>query len=330
MKLRKNVIIMLYFIVNAVISYSSVDFSENDIDMLIGLDYSGYKILEDSSVLNNSTLITLEPFNKTLKVNLLEYLSKGSMGRDIYAADLSVAGKSYKDCVIKSDDISRSGELLNEYYIMSSIGNSDILPKPIAVFKSRNKVYYAMEKAGNDLNKLISRHELSKKEFKSIALQLINAVDHIHKKGIIHNDLKPSNIGISQDSNGVYSVKLLDFGLSGFQGSEISTIPQTIFVAPELLKLPKYSSISDTYSVAQILFYMITGEYFIPFILDDYTFNYINLFNLNDEYFFSYHSYLESKKHEKLLKAVVKSCHYDPEKRKPLKALKKAIKMMKI
>lgn len=49
---------------------------------------------------------------------------------------------------------------------------------------------------------------LNKETFKSLARQLMTAVDHIHKNGLCHRDIKPDNLVISDDLS---IMKLIDF-----------------------------------------------------------------------------------------------------------------------
>lgn len=93
----------------------------------------------------------------------------------------------------------------------------------------------------------------SKKELKRIFSELLSAVEYLHKRGIIHNDLKPDNILISRTDN---SLKLIDFGLAD---SDMEYALQRLgctkeYASPELLN--RHNMIdarSDIYSIGIIL-----------------------------------------------------------------------------
>ena len=59
-------------------------------------------------------------------------------------------------------------------------------------------------------NYIVSKKKLSEEEGASIYLQIISAIEYIHKLGIVHRDLKPENILLDDNKN----IKIIDFGLS--------------------------------------------------------------------------------------------------------------------
>jgi len=67
---------------------------------------------------------------------------------------------------------------------------------------------------GGTLEAMVKEKPLDLDVFKSISLQLCNAVEYLHRNGIIHRDIKPANILFASDSDGSKQLKLCDFGLS--------------------------------------------------------------------------------------------------------------------
>ena len=96
-----------------------------------------------------------------------------------------------------------------------------------------------------------------------VLFELLDAVEYLHKKGILHNDIKPGNILVTRVSN---DVKVLDFGLSETDGSpstrRLGGTPG--FTAPEVLG-GDLSSVStaaaDIYSLGQIIRLLCPGRY---------------------------------------------------------------------
>ena len=83
-------------------------------------------------------------------------------------------------------------------------------------------------------------------------MQLFEAVAYIHKKGIIHNDLKPENIIVTRSDN---NVKIIDFGLSDDDAHYIlKTLGCTPkYASPELLRRETIDVRSDIYSLGLIM-----------------------------------------------------------------------------
>jgi serine/threonine protein kinase len=90
---------------------------------------------------------------------------------------------------------------------------------------------------GEPLDKRIERGTLPLDEALRIAIQIADALDQAHRKGVVHRDLKPANVMLTATG-----AKLLDFGLakaielqSGT--AALSSLPTRTGVAPEFVGL---------------------------------------------------------------------------------------------
>lgn len=94
--------------------------------------------------------------------------------------------------------------------------------------------------------------------FKRIARQIISAVMQIHEMGIIHKDLKPSNIVLGDDEK----VYIIDLGTAELQTDAENPVKlgSRGFSAPELYQNGVTSVKTDIYSVGAIFYYMLVGR----------------------------------------------------------------------
>ena len=93
------------------------------------------------------------------------------------------------------------------------------------------------------------------------------ALDHAHKKGIIHRDIKPQNIMLLK--NGI--IKVMDFGIAKLPNAETVTLTDkaigtVYYISPEQVEGGQIDSRSDLYSLGVMLYEMATGQ--LPFTAD--------------------------------------------------------------
>lgn len=85
-----------------------------------------------------------------------------------------------------------------------------------------------------------------------VLMQLFEAVAYIHRKGVVHNDLKPENIMVTRSDN---NVKIIDFGLSDDDAhyllKTLGCTPE--YASPELLRRGTLDARSDIYSLGLIM-----------------------------------------------------------------------------
>jgi serine/threonine protein kinase len=127
------------------------------------------------------------------------------------------------------------------------------------------EVYMVMEWVeGRLLRKLIAEtRRLPIERARTITIAICDALDYIHRNGVVHRDLKPENIMIDAEDR----IKLIDFGIAGKAGSrrltfgKLSQIAGTPdYISPEQVKGKRGDGRSDIYSLGVILYEMLTGE----------------------------------------------------------------------
>ena len=92
---------------------------------------------------------------------------------------------------------------------------------------------------------------------------MADALAVAHALGVVHRDVKPSNIMIGRDG----AVKLLDFGLARGVGIDVTTLTRTgtivgtpSYMSPEQFDTHGVDERSDIYSLGVVLFEMLTGK----------------------------------------------------------------------
>ncbi|HKY22316.1 MAG TPA: serine/threonine-protein kinase [Vicinamibacterales bacterium] len=143
------------------------------------------------------------------------------------------------------------------------------------IAEHEGRAFIAMERLdGRTLKAHMARKELETAEILGIALQIAQALEAAHAKGIVHRDIKPGNIFVDEGGR----VKVLDFGLarrlpnpaehSVATPTDGSTIPgrpvgTASYMAPErILQLP-LDPRCDLFSLGVVIYEMATGR--LPF-----------------------------------------------------------------
>jgi serine/threonine-protein kinase len=119
---------------------------------------------------------------------------------------------------------------------------------------------------GVTLAKVIGeKGRLDLKTFKSVFRQLCDVLGAAHKRGVIHRDLKPEHVMLSEQAESNPSVKLLDFGCSkDLERQQKLTVPGLVignaeFMSPEQCSAGNIDARSDVYSLACMMYYALIG-----------------------------------------------------------------------
>ena len=153
---------------------------------------------------------------------------------------------------------------LNEAKIISRTDHPNIV-KLYDYGEWENGLYIAMEFIrGTPLRKILMQQPFSLRRALDIILQTAYALCHLHTHGVIHGDLKPENIIITDKGN----VKVIDFGIARCLSDHkvnlddmTKLIGTPIYMSPEQRDTPQYISFqSDIYSLGILAYELVIGK----------------------------------------------------------------------
>lgn len=171
---------------------------------------------------------------------LQKILGEGSFGV-VFGAEKSRKSYAIKIVSKPADQLSREN-LKDEIRIMSKLRECPQVVELIERFTCREYVYIVMTQFERSLDDIVKIYApMSCEAIRFVTSQLFKGLDCIHQKRIIHCDLKPANILMTER----LEVKIGDFGLStDLKGKGKETVAKgTIgYCAPEIRQLFKHSS----------------------------------------------------------------------------------------
>jgi len=125
-------------------------------------------------------------------------------------------------------------------------------------------LYLVMEYVpGEDLAALLAGGELTPSELLEVLAQVCEGLAQAHKHGIIHRDIKPTNVMVQREE-GALLAKVMDFGVAKFSEGDATQTGQVVgtlaYMAPEYLRTGRAQAASDLFSVGVILHEGLSGE----------------------------------------------------------------------
>lgn len=181
--------------------------------------------------------------------------------------DKTVAIKILKDEFLGNEEFMR--RFKNESKAIAVLSHPNIVKVYDVSFGDRIQ-YIVMEYIdGITLKEYIGQQKVIPwKEAVHFTVQILQALQHAHEKGIVHRDIKPQNIMLLQDG----TIKVTDFGIARFSNNETrtmtsKTIGSVHYIAPEQARGGSTDGKADIYSVGVMLYEMLTGQ--LPFEADN-------------------------------------------------------------
>ena len=205
--------------------------------------------------------------------DLVRRIDIGGMGEVYLARQRSAFGREVAIKIIRSDlvhDLTARARFLREAEVSAHLKHEHILPL-FEFGEDQGRLFLVTPYIeGGTLARRIQSGPMTLAEVHQLFVPLVQAVAYIHRRGVIHRDLKPTNILLDKQDGQIY-VRLIDFGIATLQGrqaspplttagSEMGTIA---YMAPERLSGIAAPS-NDIYSLGIILYEMLTGHIPMP------------------------------------------------------------------
>ncbi len=198
---------------------------------------------------------------------ILEKLGKGSMGTVYKAKQLSM--NRLVAVKILKPRLAANAEFLERFQREAHLAakfSSNHVVQAIDVGSAGNVHYFVMEYVeGTTLKQeLVSGKVFEEKEALGIVLQIAQALNHAHRRQLIHRDVKPANIILTPDG----IAKLADLGMArGTNDYAVAraekgmTIGTPYYIAPEQIRSQgDIDSRADMYALGATLYHMVTGK----------------------------------------------------------------------
>nr|XP_020645548.1 serine/threonine-protein kinase 33 isoform X1 [Pogona vitticeps]XP_020645549.1 serine/threonine-protein kinase 33 isoform X1 [Pogona vitticeps]XP_020645550.1 serine/threonine-protein kinase 33 isoform X1 [Pogona vitticeps]XP_020645551.1 serine/threonine-protein kinase 33 isoform X1 [Pogona vitticeps] len=165
--------------------------------------------------------------------------------------------------------------LEREVSILKAVNHEHIIHLE-EVFETPKRVYLVMELCEDgELKEILQRRgQFTENETRHIIQSLASAIAYLHRKDIVHRDLKLENIlvkssDIDEENEMKLNIKVTDFGLAvqkmgGSESMFQSTCGTPIYMAPEVISAHDYSQQCDVWSIGVIMYMLLCGD--PPFI----------------------------------------------------------------
>lgn len=193
-------------------------------------------------------------FDKRYKI--MNILGKGGMG-SVYLAKTN--DRLEQKRAIKEIDCKMTvgQDVLHEAFILKELEH-DGIPRIIEIKEYKEKIYIVQEYIeGKSLQEIIGeKKQIEDKVIFEWLKKLVEILNYIHNKKIIHRDIKPHNIMLTKEGK----IKLIDFGIATNNTILVENGYTPIYAAPEQINKGYTDKRSDIYSLGVTLCYLLIGE----------------------------------------------------------------------
>lgn len=208
----------------------------------------------------------LQPRESIGDYEVMHLLGTGGMG-EVYKVRNVISGRTeaMKIALSPGPDNELSERFLREIKVHSSLDHPNIAAVRTAQ-RAADRMFMILEYVdGETLEQLLRRGPLPIRTVVDWAIQVLDALDYAHRRGVVHRDIKPANIMVTGEG----CVKLMDFGVAREPLAQDITrsgraVGSLAYMSPEQIAgYPALDTRSDLYQVGLCLYECLTGT--LPF-----------------------------------------------------------------
>ncbi|XP_036389896.1 serine/threonine-protein kinase 17A-like [Megalops cyprinoides] len=179
-------------------------------------------------------------------------------------------------------------DIIHEIAVLESAKSNPFVVSLHEVYEDTSEIILVLECAagGEIFNQCVADNDeaFTEQDVIRLARQILMGVACLHRKNVVHLDLKPQNILLTS-SRPLGDIRIVDFGLSRCMDNmkevrEIVGTPE--YVAPEILNFEPISTATDMWSIGVLTYVMLTGE--SPFLGGDKQETFLNISQVNVDY----------------------------------------------
>jgi len=224
----------------------------------------------DASHANATVALSPKPKPSLGRYEIIEQIGRGAMGVVYKGRDPKLQRLTAIKTIRFIDDYDEDkvekvkSHFYREAEVVARLSHKNIV-KIFDVGEDLDLSYLAMEYLeGDDLEKYCNRETpLPLKTTLEIIVQVCDALDYAHSKGIVHRDIKPGNIMVLKTGE----IKVTDFGIARAAGStktRTGTIKGTpYYMSPEQAKGVTLTGTADIFSLGVVFYQLLAGK--LPF-----------------------------------------------------------------
>jgi serine/threonine-protein kinase len=200
------------------------------------------------------------------KYQIQEVLGRGAMGVVYKGYDRGIArGVAIKAIEKSSLGAEELKHVMQRFRHEAQAVGRLVHPRIVQIYdygEDGDTAYIVMELvSGKSLHEHLSQKvKYETREVGEIVRQLLDGIGHAHAEGVVHRDVKPSNILLNSDGR----VKISDFGIARLDSSSLTQVGDVLgtpyYMAPEQFLGVEVDALADIYSIGVIAYELLTGR----------------------------------------------------------------------